>query len=64
MNREMNRREAQIQPPLTWNDDEYAGLWTNAADTLDDRVSEDIFDAEDERAEVEIIVHGMIRNEN
>jgi len=61
MNREMNRREAQYQPPLTWNEDEYAGLWTSTADTLDDRVSEDLFDAEDERAEVETVVHGTMR---
>jgi hypothetical protein len=61
MNRATNGREAQIQPPLTWTDDEYAGLWANTADTLDDRVSEDIFDAEDERAEVEIMVHGTMR---
>lgn len=61
MNRATNGRRTQIQPPLTWNDDEYAGLWTNTADTLDDRVSEDLFDAEDERAEVETVVHGTMR---
>jgi len=61
MNRATNGREAQIQPPLAWNDDEYAGLWTSTSDTLDDRVSEDIFDAEDERAEVETVVHGAMR---
>jgi len=43
---------------------EYAGLRANSADTLDDRVSEDNFDLEDERAEVEIIAHGMIHGLN
>jgi hypothetical protein len=32
--------------------------------SFDDRVTEDIFDIEDERAEVEIIVHGMMHDEN
>jgi hypothetical protein len=32
--------------------------------SFDDRVTEDIFDIEDERAEVEIIVHAMDRNEH
>ena len=39
-------------------------LRTNAADTCDDRVSENIFDVEDERAEVENIVHRMIHGAN
>lgn len=46
--------------PIAWREAEYAALRTNAADTCDDRVSEDIFDVEDERAEVENIVHRMI----
>ncbi len=41
-----------------------ATLRAAAADTFDDRVSEDIFDAEDERAEVDIIVHGRIHGAN
>lgn len=45
--------------PVAWREAEYAALRAIAADTCDDRVSEDIFDAEDERAEVDIIVHGM-----
>jgi len=40
---------------------EYAALRANAADNCDDRVSENIFDVEDERAEVDIIVRRMIR---
>jgi len=43
--------------PIIWREAEYAALQANAADTFDDRVSEDIFDVEDERAEVDIIVH-------
>ena len=39
---------------------EYALLRANAADTCDDRVSDDIFDVEDEHAEVDVIVRGMI----
>jgi len=47
------------EPPIAWREAEYAALRANAADTCDDRVSEDIFDIEDERAEVDIIVHRM-----
>ncbi len=32
--------------------------------SFDDRVTEDIFDIEDERAEVDIILHGLIHDEN
>jgi hypothetical protein len=52
------------EPPIAWGEAEYAALRVGATDTFDDRVSEDIFDAEDERAEVDIIVHGMIHNAN
>jgi hypothetical protein len=46
--------------PISWREAEYAARRANAADTCDDRVSEDIFDVEDERAEVDIIVQRMI----
>lgn len=46
---------------LAWQEAEYAALQAIAADTCDDRVSEDIFDAEDEHAEVDVIVRGMSR---
>jgi len=62
MNRIPSDHRTPPQPQATWLDEEYTGLWTNAADTLDDRVSEEIFDAEDERAEIEIIVHGMMHS--
>ena len=45
--------------PINWREAEYAALRANAADTCDDRVSEDIFDIEDEHAEVDIILHRM-----
>jgi hypothetical protein len=35
-----------------------------AADTLDDRVSESIFDVEDERVEIDIIARGMDHGAN
>ena len=50
--------------PIAWGEAEYAALRVGATDTFDDRVSEDIFDVEDERAEIDIIVHGMIHNAN
>ena len=46
--------------PVAWREAEYAALRANAADTCDDRVSENIFDVEDEWAEVDLIVHGML----
>jgi len=48
-----------LEHPTAWREAEYAALRANAADTCDDRVSEDIFDVEDERAEVDLIVHRM-----
>ena len=53
-----SRKSPQL--PIAWREAEYAALRANAADTCDDRVSEDIFDVEDERAEVDIIVQRMI----
>ena len=50
--------------PIAWHQAEFAALRANAADTCDDRVSEDIFDVEDERAEVEIILQGMSHSVN
>ena len=50
--------------PIAWREAEYAALRANAADTCVDRVSENIFDVEDERAEIDIIVHGMMQGAN
>jgi hypothetical protein len=45
---------------VAWRQAEYAALQAIDADTCDDRVSEDVFEVEDERAEVDIIVQGML----
>jgi hypothetical protein len=59
MKRTALRSRESFKPPVAWREAEYAALRANAADTCDDRVSEDIFDVEDERTEVDIIVRGM-----
>jgi hypothetical protein len=59
MKRAAIRRPKSPELPVAWREAEYAALRANAADTCDDRVSEDIFDVEDEHAEVDIIVHRM-----
>lgn len=43
--------------PIAWQEAEYAALKANADDKCDDRVSDDIFDVDDERAEVDSIMH-------
>ena len=53
------RSSKSPQLPIAWREDEYAALRSNAADSYDDRVSENIFDADDERAEIDIIVQRM-----
>lgn len=50
--------------PLAWRESDYAALRANGAHTYDDRVSDSIFDIEDERAAVDIIVHGMMHDAN
>jgi hypothetical protein len=50
--------------PIARREADYAASRANAADTYDDRSSENIFDVEDERAEVDIIVHGMLHDAN
>ena len=64
MKRSAFRGRKLPERPIAWGEAEYAALRANAADTCDDRVSENIFDVEDERAEVDIIVHGMIHGAN
>ena len=58
------RRKQLPELPIAWRVAEYAAVRANAADTCDDRVSEDIYDVEDEYAEVDIIVHRMARGSN
>lgn len=56
MKRSAFRSRKSPERPIAWRAAEYAALRANAADTCDDRVSEEIFDLEDERAEVDSIV--------
>lgn len=56
------RKPAQY--PVAWREAEFDALRANAADKCDDRVSEEIYDAEDERAEVGIIVDRMSHGSN
>ena len=50
--------------PIAWREAEFAALRTEAEDTCDDRIGDSMFDVEDERAEVEIIVQRMNRGFN
>ncbi len=61
-NPSLSRKAPEL--PVAWSEAEYAALRANAADTCDDRVSETIFDFEDERAEVDIIVHKLMYGAN
>jgi hypothetical protein len=58
------RSRVSVKLPIAWREAEYAALRANAADTCDDRVSEEIFDVADERAEVDVIVRGMSYGSN
>jgi hypothetical protein len=64
MKRTASRSREWFKPPVAWREAEYAALRANAADNCDDRVSEDIFDVEDERAEIDVIVRGMSYDTN
>jgi hypothetical protein len=64
MKRRAIRSRKSPELPIAWREAEYAALRANAADAYDDRLSENIFDADDERAEVDMIVHGMIHRAN
>ena len=64
MKRSATRSRKSPKLPIAWREAEYAALRANAADSYDDRVSENIFNSEDERAEVDIIVHGMMHDAN
>ena len=64
MKQSVLRNLKPIRIPAAWREAEYAALRANAADTCDDRVSENIFDADDERSEVDHILQGMQRDSN
>lgn len=56
MKRPAVRTRKRPKPPLAWREREYEAL-QSSPDPFEDRVSEDIYDAEDEHAEVEVILH-------
>jgi hypothetical protein len=62
MKRAASRPRKLPKLPIAWREAEDAVLRANAADTCDDRVSDNIFDIEDERAEVDIVVHRIIHD--
>jgi len=53
-------------PVLTvaWSEAQYAELWFKGADKFDDRVSENIFDIEDEWVAIDAITHQFIHSED
>ena len=55
MKRNASRNSSISQPSIAWRADEYAALQVRVAQRYEDRVSEDIFDAEDERVEVDTL---------
>jgi hypothetical protein len=59
MKRTVIQRQEVIEPPSAWSEAEYAALRNDAADLCDDRVSQNMFDADDEREEVDSVTHGM-----
>ena len=60
MKRNASHSRTSTQLPIAWREAEYAAVRANAADRYDDRVSENFFDAEDERAQVDLIVHALM----
>ena len=59
MTRTALRTKRLIARSIAWDEAEYTALRINAADTCDDRVSDDIFDVDDEHAEVDRILRTM-----
>jgi hypothetical protein len=64
MKRTTLRHSKPTALPIAWSDAGYAALQGNVADACDDRVSEDIFDVEDEHTAVDTILHGMAYRQN
>jgi hypothetical protein len=63
MKRTTTLRNRNSRPlPLAWREAEYTALRADVADTTDDRVSQNIFDIEDERTEIDFAVHAMMRD--
>jgi hypothetical protein len=61
MKRAAARHPRSPRVPLAWRHAEYAALRAIEADDCDDRVSDDIFDIDDERTAVDLIISGMTR---
>lgn len=59
MKRNAQRSTRRTAMPRAWDAAEYTALKVIAADACDDRVSESIYDDEDERAEVDSILHRL-----
>jgi hypothetical protein len=64
MKRSTFRVRKSPELPIAWREAKYLALRAKGADKDDDFLSEDIFDAEDERAEIDNIVHSMIHDVN
>jgi hypothetical protein len=64
MKRTASSHQKLPEPPRLWREAEYAARRINAENNFDDRVTEEIFDIEDERAEVDIITHRMSHDFN
>ena len=64
MKRNVHPSPKNARLPLAWREAEYAALRADAADRYDDRVSENMFDAEDVRAEIDCVAHGMNHGAN
>jgi hypothetical protein len=62
MKRNAFRGQKSKRLPIAWRDTDYAGLRTFAADNFDDRTSDNVFDVEDERAEIDSIVQRMMHD--
>ena len=60
MKRNASHSRTSTKLPIAWREAEYAAVRANAADRYDDRVSENFFDAEGERAQVDLIVHALM----
>ena len=53
------RRRKSSELPVAWREAEYAALSAKSAERFDDRVSEDMFNVEDERLEIALILQRM-----
>lgn len=64
MRHNTNRSFNPPEMSVAWRKAEYAALRANAKDSFDDRVSDDIFDIEDERAALDSYAQGKMRFAN